>query len=141
MAVEPTRTDPLRVLVTDDEPLLREVMARFLRNAGMEVCEAEDGERAMRLLGTHRVDVVVVDIFMPNKDGIEVIRHIRKSGSDVFVIAISGGSLDDELDYQSIAQKLGADATLAKPFALQSLIETIRSVVARGHRQQREGNA
>ena len=106
-----------KILVIDDEPALRNILRLTLERAGHEVLEAPDGEVGTRILSTEKLDLLITDIVMPNKDGIGTIREARTADPDLKIIAISGGGHNSgELDYIELAQKLGADRAYRKPF-------------------------
>lgn len=103
------------VLVIDDEPLMRHFMRRALEDVGYEVIEAPDGEVGMRLFADRRPDLVVTDIYMPNKEGIQTIREMRAGEPDIPILAVSGGG-GISLAFLWMARELGATEALAKPF-------------------------
>lgn len=111
------------ILVIDDEPQLRRVLTRILSRAGHEVIEAKDGREGMKRFDAHRPQLVITDVFMPDKEGIETIAEIRSKAPKTCIVAISGGARAfSPLD---IAAKLGADATLAKPFRPEDLLALV----------------
>jgi DNA-binding response OmpR family regulator len=117
-----------RVLVVDDEPGIRQAIRRVLESVGHEVIEAEDGSIGARLAEETRPDLVLVDMFMPVKDGFETLRDIRARCSEVKVIAMSGGGRY-RLDVLGGLESLGASATLAKPFDREQLLGTVARVL------------
>lgn len=82
---------PSTVLIVEDDPSLRDSLRRTLRKKGYTIIEAEEGGQGLKLLKAHTVDVVLIDIFMPGKEGIETIQQIRRSHPQVKIIAMSGG--------------------------------------------------
>jgi CheY-like chemotaxis protein len=120
-----------RVLIVDDDSLVRGTFRDILGGAGFEVYEAADGSEAVALIeGDIAVDVVITDVLMPEKEGIETIVEIRKRRPRVPIIAVSGGGLRGNLDFLGIAGKFGADRTLVKPIDRAKLIETVRELLA-----------
>jgi CheY-like chemotaxis protein len=115
----------MRVLVIDDEAALRQTMRRMLESAGHEVIEAENGRLGLEAYRKQPADVVLTDIIMPQKEGIETIRDIRAVDSKVRIVAISGGGRNQNMDFLRIAAKLGASATLAKPFRKEELLACV----------------
>lgn len=111
-----------RILVVDDERGIRRATASFLRRAGYETREAEDGRQAVDRLRAEPVDLVLCDMCMPEMDGIELILMVRSEWPGVALVAMSGGGrfVSGELLLDS-ARELGAHATLAKPFGLDEL--------------------
>jgi CheY-like chemotaxis protein len=117
------------ILVIDDDEYIRGIVVRILNGKGHRILEASDGERGMRQLRAERPSIVISDLLMPEKDGIEIIQEIRKEAPETFVIAISGSVTADNLSYLDIAKKLGADAALAKPFRPAELLDAIAKAV------------
>ncbi len=115
------------VLVVDDEPMVREVVAKYLQVDGFEVHEAADGDEAMRWLGEHQPDLVVLDIMLPGADGLTVLRHIRSIG-DVPVILLTARA--EEVD-RIVGLELGADDYVVKPFSPRELAVRVRTVLRR----------
>jgi DNA-binding NtrC family response regulator len=116
---------PCSILVIDDEPALREILSQVLSSAGHRVIAAANGKEASRALTTSAFDVVVTDVIMPEKDGMQVISEVRKKYPEVRIIAMSGGGHVSRDQYLKIAKGLGAHAVLEKPFPNQTLLDTI----------------
>lgn len=114
-----------RILVIDDEPLVREMLEVRLSRGGHEVVVAADGDKAMALHRKDPADLVITDIFMPEKDGIETIQEMLRDNPDLRIIAISGGSRVGNMDFLNVAAKLGASAVLKKPFDYDRLLKEI----------------
>jgi len=112
----------MRILVVDDEELLRKALGRGLAGAGHEPVEVGGGYEAIRRLDAGGIDAILTDLQMAEGDGLELIIHARKRHPRVPVIAMSG-SVDRHLLEAAIG--LGARATLAKPFALGELLRTL----------------
>jgi DNA-binding response OmpR family regulator len=113
------------VLLIDDDAALRKIMHRMIADAGHEVIEAADGVAGLRAFETKPADVVVTDIMMPEKEGIETIRDLRKLAPTLRIVAVSGGARIHNLDFLNMARQLGADATLPKPFRKEELLACI----------------
>ena len=114
------------ILLVDDHENLREVISIFLKNNGHTITEACDGHQAIQCYKNMRFDVVVLDIIMPNKDGVETIAELRQINADVRIVAISGGgSLVSPEICLEMAKSLGVKQVLRKPFNLQQLEECI----------------
>lgn len=120
----------VRILVIDDEAPVRDVIRQTLQREGYEVTEAADGKQGVASLREHPVDLVITDILMPDQEGIETIRILRKSFPQTKIIAISGGGKTGKLEVLPVAQTFGAHCTLAKPFERKELLETVRSLVS-----------
>jgi CheY-like chemotaxis protein len=117
------------VLVIDDDAQIRRMARRILAGAGHAVIEAEDGDAGLALVRSGEVALVLTDLIMPNKEGIETIRDIRQICPEMAIIAMSGTGASASL-YLHVAEKLGADAVLSKPFRAAELIETVTRVLA-----------
>ena len=111
------------ILVIDDEESVRMVFQAALVQAGYRVLIAESGKHGLRLLEHQEVDLILVDIFMPDMDGLEVISLVRKMRPASKIMAITGRS--GQMDHLDIAKHLGAHATLKKPFSLQELLDAV----------------
>ncbi|MEQ9210723.1 MAG: response regulator, partial [Pseudomonadales bacterium] len=109
----------------------RDTLGPALEDANFTVDLAEDGEQAAKMLNARKPDIVVTDIIMPNKEGIETIIEFRRIAPDVPIIAISGGGRTRRLDFLDIAAQLGAAAALPKPFLPSELIDEIERVLAK----------
>ena len=119
-----------RVLLVDDDPICRAIGVEAMTQAGHVCEEAEDGEAATARMAEQAFDLVVTDLLMPNKEGIETIIEIKKMWPQVKVIAMSGGSSAATSDQLlQMAARLGADATLSKPLRAEVLKETARRVL------------
>ena len=115
-----------RLMVVDDDESFRSAISAALTRAGHEVLCASDGVQALKLLQTESVDVLIIDILMPEKDGLETLRELRRMGRTLPVIAMSGGGHFDPKLYLNSARVLGAQVTLLKPFTLEQILEELR---------------
>jgi two-component system, OmpR family, KDP operon response regulator KdpE len=127
-------TNPLRILVVDDEPAIRRYLRTSLSAQGYLVSEAEDGAAGLALLKREPVDVLVLDLGMPGMDGFEVLSQVRGGGSALPIIVLS--VRDDEAG-KIRALDMGADDYVTKPFGIGELIARIRAALR--HRLQQEG--
>ena len=118
-----------RILVVDDEPAVREVLCKLLTREGYAVEQAGNGLDALRIHSKDPVDLAVLDIFMPEMDGLEIITALQKHGSTVKIIAASGGGASGNLDFLDIAEHFGAHATFQKPFRSDDLLRAIRDLL------------
>lgn len=118
-----------RILVIEDDDILRALMRKMLTRSGFEVVEAADGSCATELYREHAIDLIVTDLFMPDKEGMEVIRDLRRENPQAKIIAISGGSSFDSIDYLEVARLIGAAKTLNKPFGTRELLEAVRQLL------------
>jgi two-component system OmpR family response regulator len=115
------------ILVADDDPHIREVVRFALDKAGFETVEAADGREALRAFGARKADLVVLDIGMPELDGLGVCRELRKS-SDVPILFLS--SHDSEVD-RIVGLEIGGDDYVAKPFSPRELVARIKVILKR----------
>ena len=122
-----------RVLVMDDEADARMLIEEILESAGYEVVLAADGLEGMRQYHSMPFDLALIDLFMPNREGLETIKELKQQSSDFPIIAISGDSM--ALTLLSIAQRLGATEVLQKPFLPEELLEAIKHVLQPKHRR------
>ncbi len=119
-----------RVLIIDDEELVRVTVRQILENAGYEICEASDGRQALEDYKVSRPDLVITDIIMPDKEGIETIIELRAMDPDAKIIAISGGGRIGANDYLELAKRLGANQVIAKPLNSEKLLQAVETVMA-----------
>ena len=119
-----------KILVIDDERDVREVVLNALEAAGYEVLLAEDGAEGLRMQRGSPADVVITDLFMPDKEGIETIRDLRQEFPAVRIIAMSGGGrLKKPGSPLYTAVELGATTVLHKPFKSGDLLQSVREVL------------
>lgn len=114
-----------RILVIEDDEQTRRMLAEMMRRAGYEVLEAPDGRVGVQLFRSESVDLVITDILMPEKDGLETIRDLKRESPDVKIIAISGGGRTGLLDFLPVARQLGASRTFAKPTDRRELLSAV----------------
>jgi len=118
-----------RILVIDDEAPVRDILRQILEREGHEVVDAPEGAIGLKLFYENPTDLIITDILMPEKEGIEIILELRKTAPGVKIIAISGGGRTGKLDVLPIAKSFGALRTLAKPFERQELLAVVREVL------------
>lgn len=118
------------VLVVEDDAELLQVVGRALECAGYRVHLAPNGEAGFRLFQAEPPDLVVCDIVMPDRDGIELIPQMKSARPDVRILAMSGRQMIGLLDVLNLALRLGADAALAKPFELEALVAQADALLA-----------
>jgi two-component system, OmpR family, KDP operon response regulator KdpE len=127
-------TAPVRVLVVDDEPAILRFLRVGLGSQGYQVIEAENAESALDVIRQRRADLLVLDLGLPDMDGLEVIRRIRDGGSMLPVIVLSSRN-DEAAKVQAL--DLGADDYITKPFGVDELLARVRA--AQRHRLQQQG--
>jgi CheY-like chemotaxis protein len=118
------------ILIIDDDQSLRDSLRRTLRREGYTVLEAAEGGEGLKVLKSHPVDVVLVDLFMPGKEGLETIGELRRSHPGIKIIAMSGGGKKGHMDVLKAAKLMGARRTLAKPFTREQLLEAVEQELA-----------
>ncbi len=118
------------VLVVDDDPILREIAAELLEQNGYEVWLAEDGAIALERLSREQPDLVIMDMVMPNTDGVEAIQAVKKRWPDLPVIAVSAGAgrLDPSVLLRA-ATALGANASMTKPLRRAEFVALVASLM------------
>ncbi|HWE73423.1 MAG TPA: response regulator [Stellaceae bacterium] len=114
------------ILIIDDDAQMRRLLIRILKSAGHGVREASNGATGLKCFHEERPTLVITDIFMPEKEGIETIRLLRQQAPDLPILAISGSGLKDYLNF---AIQLGATAALPKPFSAERLLATVAQLV------------
>jgi len=127
------------ILIVDDEEEIRVVLETLLKRAGFDIHIATDGDLAIKMYRESPTDLVIIDIIMPNKNGVDAIRALREEFPDVKIIAVSGGGQTGVLSYKpvslqttvflSAAESAGADAVLPKPFSTKELLAVIESLM------------
>lgn len=118
-----------RILLIDDDALTRNVLRQMLERAGHEVVETCHGREGLRRYRDMPADLVITDILMPEQEGLETIRELRRLAPAVKIIAISGGSPRVMQDFLPLAEKLGAQRVLRKPIRRQELLATVRALL------------
>lgn len=118
-----------RILVIDDEPQVRAFLEKILVRAGYDVSTAKNGAEGLYIFDIEPFDLILTDIFMPDQDGLEVLRGLNRKAPDVPVIVTSGGSPDMPQDFLQFASALGADMTLPKPFEQAQLLAAIERLI------------
>ena len=117
-----------RILIIDDEPAVCTMLRDGLEYAGYQVLTALDGDRGLTLYREQSPDLVITDLLMPEKDGLELIREILETSSYVKIIAMSGGS-SRGLDFLPEAKEFGAVKTISKPFQLPDLLAITKELL------------
>jgi len=118
-----------RILVVDDDVEILDLLRAMLEREHFEVLTACDGNEALKLLDSEAIDVMITDILMPEKEGIETILQLRKTHPQIKIIAISGGGKGDANHYVYIAQWAGADRVFTKPLDRTELLRSIEELV------------
>jgi CheY-like chemotaxis protein len=119
-----------KILVIDDDALVRTTLGRLLRDAGYEIATAEDGVRGMAMFRSEQPDLVITDIIMPEQEGIETIAEMRKARPDAKIIAVSGSGRFGDADFLKMARSLGAMDIVSKPFDADELLTIVENCLA-----------
>ena len=117
------------ILIIEDDEQTRTLLRMMMEREGYEVIEASEGKEALDRFRESSVDVVITDILMPGRDGIETIRDLRRESPEIKIIAISGGGRDGALDFLPVAKQLGADRTFQKPTPRAALVGAFREML------------
>ena len=125
-----------RLLVVDDEPFLRDAVAASLTFLGFQVSTADTGTEALRLARERPFDLAVLDVMLPDTDGFEVVRRLRRDGSRLPVIFLTAKDTQDD---KVTGLTLGGDDYMTKPFGLEELAARIRTVLRRTRRDEAGG--
>ena len=118
-----------RILVVDDNASLHRSLAELLTRSGHEVIQAADGSEASRVWREVELDLVILDLFMPEKDGIETMVELRAFAPGIPIIVMSGGAYGLQMDMLNAAELLGASLTIPKPFTLAEMLEAVRKAL------------
>jgi DNA-binding NtrC family response regulator len=119
-----------RILIIDDDEQMRLMLEQMLARAGHQVEPASNGQEGLALYRNSPTDLIITDLIMPEKEGIETIIEIRREFPLAKIIAISGGGRVGAMDFLPLARRLGAARTLAKPFEREQLVEAVTEVLA-----------
>ncbi len=119
-----------RILVVDDDFQMREMLGVILERKGYNVKTASDGKAAMQLQSKKPFDIVITDILVPEKEGLETISELRRGYPRVKIIAISDGGQNKPEGYPELARQIGADRVLVKPFGSWEILGAVRELAA-----------
>lgn len=120
-----------RILVIDDDRIVRETLKVILTQGRHEFHFANDGRQGLAAFTEYKPDLVITDILMPEKEGIETIRDIRRLAAKVPIIAISGGGRVGNMSFLQVAEQFGANRAFAKPFEPKELLQAIDDLVTK----------
>ena len=128
--IKQLETDRPRILIIDDDALMRLALAKILLFAGYDVEQAGDGDEGLRLQRSQSFDLIITDLIMPDKESIQIIRELRKEDSAIRIIAMSAGGRGGATDYLKWARLMGAKQCLSKPIKREELLDAVTSVLA-----------
>lgn len=115
-----------KILVIDDDVQCNQLVCRFLKSSGYEVSSAFDGAEGLKMFRKEMPDLVITDLYMPEKDGLETIMELRRTDQKIRILAMSGGSIKMNItDMLDTAEMFGADAIMAKPFNLETFLQKV----------------
>ena len=123
--------DMANILLIDDDDEFRPLLHAALKSKRHTVYEANNGVAGLKSLRSHPTDLVLCDIMMPDKDGLETVRDIRRLYRDLKIVSMSATEPVHGVDYLEFAKEFGADATIKKPFKIKAFIELVESVLAK----------
>jgi CheY-like chemotaxis protein len=118
------------ILIVDDDPTVRLIAGELLRCDDHAIVEAEDGDEALKIVGAMAVDLVVLDMLMPNKDGLETIVELRRRNPGIRILAISSGGRMEPGHLLRTAMLFGADECLQKPLRLETFSRVVERLLA-----------
>ncbi len=119
----------MRILVIDDDEQMRVLLQQAMQWAGFEVATAENGRQGQQLFEEQPADLIITDLIMPEQEGLETIRMLKRAYPAVKIIAISGGGRIGPEAYLPAAMELGADRIFAKPFDVKELISAVHELL------------
>jgi DNA-binding response OmpR family regulator len=114
-----------RIMVVEDDHSVRELLREILEREGYEVQDAENGKEAIAIFKAAPADLIITNILMPEKEGLETIQELCRYDPDVKIIAISGGGKIGPADYLEVARRFGAMRTFCKPFDRKELLHAV----------------
>ena len=118
-----------RILIIDDEAMILDLLVNILEREGYETITASGGKDGIKIHRENPADLIITDLIMPEKEGIETIMELCRDFQDVKIIAMSGGGKADPETYLQIAKTIGAIKTIAKPFDRKELLKTVREIL------------
>lgn len=114
-----------QILIIDDDPAIGDILKRILSKEGHSVESVTDGQEGVDLLNGHDFDLAIVDIFMPQKSGLEIIQEVNRGSKDVKLLAMTAFDALDDIDMREFAERYGAVGSFEKPFAHQDVITKV----------------
>lgn len=126
-----------KILVIDDDLQFNGMITMILEDAGYEVRSAHDGIEGLKMFMQERPDLVITDLYMPEKEGLETIMELRQADQDIRILVMSGGSPHMNMsDMFNTAEMFGADAALPKPFSVGTFLEKVKELLESDSREQ-----
>lgn len=118
-----------KIMIIDDDDQFRKMLNRTLAKAGHTVTEASNGSQGIKSFSQNPTDVIITDIIMPDKEGIETIMELRQKSPSVKIIAVSGGGRVGSRSYLDLARKLGAERTFSKPIDRKEIVDAVSQIL------------
>jgi DNA-binding response OmpR family regulator len=118
-----------KVLLIDDEPALLNIYAEFLELGGFTVKTVQNSSEALPIMDKEEFNILITDLEMPNVHGLDIISGVRKNNKEIIIIAFSGGGRSGLCDNLSVAERLGADCSMRKPFMGSELVNNVNELV------------
>jgi DNA-binding NtrC family response regulator len=118
-----------QILIIDDEPQMRSMLKKMFEREGFDVTTASDGEKGIKTFKKNPADLIITDLIMPEKEGIELIMEFKKDYPDVPILAMSGGGRNSPDTYLNISKRLGAYAVFEKPIEKKELLAVIKKAL------------
>jgi YesN/AraC family two-component response regulator len=131
-----------KILIIEDDHHILLMMKKMLDNKGFEITLASNGKEGLEIFNKNTFDLVITDIIMPEKEGLETIREMKRACSDLKIIAMSGGGKISADNYLETAKIFGASKLLEKPFTRQQLVTAVQEIMGEspGSNQNKEEN-
>lgn len=121
-----------KILIVDDEQNIRNILRETLKKEQHEVFEASSGLDASAILDSNNIELMITDLVMPGKTGLDLIMEVKEQNPELTIIAISGGGgINGRFDYLPIAQLIGANNIIKKPFSISDIKQTVAELLAR----------
>lgn len=119
----------LRILIVDDDRIIRELLRSLFEESGYEIIEAVNGNEAIKVFNSRQVDMVITDINMPQKNGLELIAELKYIDPDVKIIAVSSDCTESASRGLRVASRLGASLIFSKPFDFKHLLKAVKELL------------
>ena len=119
----------IKILIIDDEELIRKMLRKLFKKNGYDVMEAHNGNQGIKLFKDYDPDLIITDLIMPEKEGLETIKKIKKLNPEIKIIAISGGGVVDPSMYLKLAKKFGAQYSFKKPIENEKLLMAVKNLL------------
>ena len=119
-----------KILIVDDETPIRKMLRKLFEKNGYEVVDACNGHEGIKLFKEHEPDLIITDLIMPEKEGLETIREIKELNPAAKIIALSGGGMANPETYLTLAEKFGAVRAFSKPIDSKLLLSAIKEILS-----------